>query len=219
MNALAKKLLIKPNSRWLLYNAPAAYPELLAPLPDGAELSFAIGGDFNGLQLFVKDSTELAESLKVIAPLVKDDTVFWVVYPKKSSGITTDLEMMSSWDELGKYGFDGVASAAVDQTWTALRFRPSHMVKKSDSSNEAIKTNEFANYINPETKTVTLPADVADALSAVPESVGIYDKLAYSHRKEYVVWVLSAKQEQTRLNRITKMVEMLLAGKKNPSDK
>jgi uncharacterized protein YdeI (YjbR/CyaY-like superfamily) len=34
-----------------------------------------------------------------------------------------------------------------------------------------------------------------------------------------MVWILSAKQEQTRVNRITKMVEMLLAGKKNPSDK
>nr|WP_294942102.1 YdeI/OmpD-associated family protein [uncultured Mucilaginibacter sp.] len=219
MNALAKKLLIKPNSRWLLYNAPANYVELLSPLPDGAKTSFALDGNFNGIQLFVKNSTELTDSLKTVAPLLKPDTIFWVIYPKKNSGITSDLEMMSGWDELAKYGLGGVAAAAVNETWTALRFRPLELTKKSDTCNDEIPKNDYAQYIDVANKQVTLPHEIADVLSETPAAMNNYQSLSYSNRKEYVLWILTARQEKTRTERLAKMVEKLLAGKKNPSDK
>ncbi|TFF30342.1 YdeI/OmpD-associated family protein [Mucilaginibacter psychrotolerans] len=191
----------------------------LEPLPDGITLTFTINKPVDGIQLFVTLSTELAARLADIKPILRPETVLWVIYPKKNKGIDTDLEMMSGWEVSKEYGLRPVASAAINDTWTTLRFRPEVLVKHSEFRNETVKQNDFSAYINPETKQVTLPADVAEALSAVPESIGIYNKLAYSHRKEYVVWILSAKQDQTRLNRINKMVEMLLAGKKNPSEK
>jgi hypothetical protein len=146
MNALAKKLLMKTDSRWLLYNAPANYLDLLIPLPEGATTSFAIDGDFNGIQLFVKNSGELTDNLPVIASVLKPDTIFWIIYPKKSSNIPSDLEMMSSWDELEKYGLNGVAAAAVDATWTALRFRPIDKTKISDTRNEEIQKNAWVSW-------------------------------------------------------------------------
>lgn len=219
MNALAKKLLIKPNSRWLLYNSPAHYTELLEPLPEGVTLLSAIGGGFNGIQLFVKNSTELIENLKLIAPLVNNDTVFWVIYPKKSSGIASDLEMTSSWDELGKYGLNGVAAAAVDATWTALRFRPIAMSKKSDTSNEEISKNNYAQYIDVANKQINIPSDIAVLFQQHPAAMNAYQSLSYSNRKEYVLWILTAKQEKTKTDRLAKMMEKLEAGKKNPSEK
>lgn len=219
MNALAKKLLMKPGQTWLVLDPPEDYLAALEPLPDGVTLVFTIDKPVDGIQLFVKMSTELAAGLADIKPILKPETVLWVIYPKKNKGIDTDLEMMSGWDVSKEYGLRPVASAAINDTWTTLRFRPEVLVKQSEFRNDAVKQNDYSAYINPETKQVTLPADVAEAMSAVPESIGVYDKLAYSHRKEYVVWILSAKQEQTRLNRITKMIEMLLAGKKNPSEK
>ncbi|PWK78689.1 bacteriocin resistance YdeI/OmpD-like protein [Mucilaginibacter oryzae] len=219
MNALAKKLQVKPNSRWLILNAPAGYPDSLLPLPEGAELTFNAEGGFNGLQLFVTASEQLTAELKVITPLLKPDTVFWIIYPKKNSGIKTDLEMMSSWDEPAQYGLRPVASAAVNETWTALRFKPVEAVKVSEGRNEAVRSNEFSAYIDVDHKVVTLPGFIKEALEQYPETLSYFQSLAYSHKKEYVLWVLTAKQEKTRQDRLLKMIELLQHKKKNPSDK
>jgi hypothetical protein len=220
MSPLAKKLLIKPGQHWLIMNAPEDYLATLEPLPDDVRLSFTPEGNFNGIQVFVKNSQELSVAITQLKTVLTDETVLWVIYPKKNSGIETDLEMMSSWDEPAKHGLRPVASAAINNVWTTLRFRPEHLVKKSSTSKEAIrKENDYSAYIDVDKKQITLPPYLQEALAASPVAMATYEKLAWSHRKKYVVWILSAKQEATRANRIAKMVDMLLAGKKNPSDK
>ncbi|MEZ2334500.1 YdeI/OmpD-associated family protein [Mucilaginibacter sp. RCC_168] len=219
MNVLAKKLQMKPNTRWLLHNAPANYLESLEPLPDDVEIVHNTTGSFNGIQLFVTNSIELADELKVIVPLLEDDTIFWIIYPKKNSGITTDLEMMSSWDAPAQYGIRPVASAAVNEVWTALRFRPFDKVKVSAGRNDAVRNNEYSAYIDVDNKTVTLPDDIKASLEQHPDILNWFQQLAYSHKKEYVLWILTAKQEKTRQDRMAKMIEMLTNKKKNPSDK
>lgn len=61
-------------------------------------------------------------------------------------------------------------------------------------------------------RAVEVPVDLADALAAAPDAAAAFDKLAYSHRKEFVRWVTEAKREQTRADRVAKTVEMVLAG-------
>ncbi|MEO3403186.1 YdeI/OmpD-associated family protein [Mucilaginibacter sp. CAU 1740] len=219
MNALAKKLQVKVNSRWLILNAPTGYPDSLSPLPDGTELVFNTVSAFNGVQLFVTTSTQLADELKALSPLLKPDSVFWIIYPKKNWGIQTDLEMMGSWDTPAQYGLRPVASAAINDVWTALRFKPVEAVKVSEGRNEAVKSNEFGAYIDVDNKIVTLPDNIKEALEQYPETLNYFQSLAYSHKKEYVLWILTAKQEKTRQDRLVKMVEMLQNKKKNPSDK
>ncbi|MFI5161566.1 MAG: YdeI family protein [Sphingobacteriales bacterium] len=216
---LAKKLQIKPGKSWLFFNAPAKYLAALEPLPDGVTTSFEANGSFDGIQLFVKDSHELVGSLKVVMPLLKPGSAFWITYPKKSSGIKSDLEMMGNWDEPGKYGYTGVAAAAVDDTWTALRFRPTEQTKATETRNDEIKQNEYNTWIDVENKIVRLPDEIKDVLQKSAQALANYEKLSYSNRKEYVLWVLSAKQEKTREERLVKMVEKLEGGKKNPSEK
>ncbi|MDB5087511.1 MAG: Bacteriocin-protection, YdeI or OmpD-Associated [Mucilaginibacter sp.] len=219
MNPIAKKLQIKPGKRWLFYNAPDNYLATLEPLPAGVEAKFNPGGDFDGVQLFVINSDDLVSSLKTIIPILKTDTLFWISYPKKSSGIKSDLEMMSSWDEVGKYGYRGVAAASINETWTALRFRPEGQSKISDSGNDEIRKNEYANFIDVDNKQVKLPDDMQQALAREPNALAFYQSLSYSNKKEYVIWILSAKQEKTKTERLIKLVEKLLAGKKNPAEK
>jgi hypothetical protein len=219
MNALAKKLLMKPGQQWLILNAPNNYPALLHPLPEGLQLIFEVGISVDGMQLFVKNSAELTETLNLAKPIITDGTVLWVIYPKKTSGIPTDLEMMGSWDAAAKHDLRPVSSAAVNDTWTALRFRPEHLVKKSDSSKAAVKQNEYSEFIDPDKRLVTLPPDLMEALADNTAALNTYQGLAYSNKKEYAIWILSAKQTQTRTDRISKMIEKLLAGKKNPSEK
>ncbi|WP_295794086.1 YdeI/OmpD-associated family protein [Mucilaginibacter sp.] len=219
ISAVAKKLLIKPGKNWLFYDAPEDYLAVLEPLPEGVVANFNTVGEFDGVQLFVKNSGELIDSLKTIMPILKSDTVFWVTYPKKSSGIPSDLEMMSSWDELDRYGYNGVAAAAINNIWTALRFRPRGQSKVSDSCNEEIKKNDYANYIDVDNKQIKLPDEMQQVLANEPAAMEFYQKLSYSNKKEYVVWILSAKQEKTKNERLVKLVEKLSEGKKNPSEK
>ncbi len=61
-------------------------------------------------------------------------------------------------------------------------------------------------------RTVEVPDDLAAALAADEQAAAAFEKLAYSHRKEYVRWVTEAKREQTRADRIAKAVEMVRAG-------
>ncbi|TSD66210.1 YdeI/OmpD-associated family protein [Inquilinus sp. KBS0705] len=220
MTPLAKKLLIKPGQRWLMLHAPESFLASLEPLPNGVSFSYHTVGSFNGVLLFVKNSKEFALGLTELKSILTDDTIFWVIYPKQNKGIETDLNMMSGWEQSKAHGLRPVAAVAVNDVWTTLRFRPEKLVKHSDSSVESIKKqNDYSAYINPEKKQVTLPDDVAAALSTAPTAMAAYQSLAWSNRKEYIVWILDAKQEKTRTDRMAKMVDKLLAGKKNPSEK
>ncbi len=203
----------------MFFNAPDNYLASLEPLPEGVNVSFKPSGSFDGIQLFVKDNAELAASLKVIAPVLKPDAVFWITYPKKSSGIPSDLEMMGSWDEVTKYGLRCVASAAINETWTGLRFRPEGQSKVSDGNKENIRQNEYGEYIDVDKKQIKLPLEIAGVLQHSPQAMSFYQQLSYSNKKEYVLWILTAKQEKTREERLVKLVEKLGIGKKNPTEK
>jgi len=218
MATLTQKLFIKPGKNWLLFNAPANYSDLLAPLPEGSTVTTLPTGNFDGIQLFVKSKNELSASLKIIVPLLKQDTIFWISYPKKSSGIESDLKM-GSWDELTQYGLDGVSSIAVDETWAGSRFRPLGQAKISGVGNQQIRQNEYSEYIDVDTKQIKLPPQLAEVLQQNPQAMAFYNQLSYSNKKEYVLWILTAKQEKTREDRLIKLVEKLAAGKKNPSEK
>ncbi len=70
-----------------------------------------------------------------------------------------------------------------------------------------------------EERIVEIPDDLLVLFTANPEAKSRYEKLSYTHRKEYVRWIEDAKKPETRLNRLGKTIEMLLNNKKNPSDK
>lgn len=70
-----------------------------------------------------------------------------------------------------------------------------------------------------EERIVEVPDDLSAVFAAHPEARTRYERLSYTHRKEYVRWIEEAKKPETRLKRLNKTVEMLLTGNKNPSDK
>lgn len=217
INALSKKLLIKPGKRVLLVNSPEHYIELLEPLPEAVQISFEAAGNCDVIQLFVLNNSELIKELKNLQPYFQADTIIWIAYPKKTSGMVTDLGMMSSWEETSKYSLRPVASVAINETWTALRFRPNDQIKNSDVSNSSIRLNELSKYIDVDKRIITLPPELSKMLN--PQATDFFKSLSYTNKKEYVTWVLTAKQEKTRTERIIKSAEKLSAGKKNPSEK
>ena len=65
-----------------------------------------------------------------------------------------------------------------------------------------------------EPRVVEVPPALALALAQDPEAESVFQRLSYTHQKEYVTWVKSAKQETTRNNRIAKTIETLKQGKR-----
>jgi len=68
--------------------------------------------------------------------------------------------------------------------------------------------------LDTEPRVIEIPKDLAKELKKNKEARAIFDKLAYTHRREYVMWINEAKREETRQNRIVKTVEMLKKGKR-----
>ena len=60
---------------------------------------------------------------------------------------------------------------------------------------------------------VEVPPDLQQALDTEPAAQSYFDKLSYSHKKEYVRWINDAKQEETRIKRIKQTIELLIQGK------
>lgn len=122
MTPLAKKLLIKPGSRVALLNAPEGYAERLQPLPEGAELVDLQPG-LDVVQVFARDRAELRRSASALTS-VRDGGLLWVCYPKGGKRAGTDLNRDILWEELSRSGLAGVTLVAIDDTWSAMRFRP-----------------------------------------------------------------------------------------------
>jgi hypothetical protein len=76
--------------------------------------------------------------------------------------------------------------------------------------------DELTVTIEPDTepRVIEIPKDLMEELKKDKEAKTFFDKLSYTHQKEYVRWVEEAKKEETRQNRIIKTIEMLKKGKR-----
>ena len=76
--------------------------------------------------------------------------------------------------------------------------------------------DEITITVEPDTepRLIEVPKDLAKELRKEKEAKAFFDKLSYTHRREYVNWINEAKKEETRRNRIVKTIEMLKQGKR-----
>ena len=208
---LAQKLHLKPGMRFAVVNAP---PGLLKTLgkPSKAPLDLAL--------LFVVNRKELTKQWQDALMWVKQDGALWVAYPKKGSGIETDLGM-GEWDVTKGSGWNPVAMIAIDDTWSATRFKHAPGLEKARAQrqDENIEDADGTICVDRKNRIVTPPADLKTLLAKNAKAVATFDALSFTNRKEYVVWILDAKKPETRAARLAKTVEMLSKGKKNPSDR
>lgn len=216
-NTLLKKLQVKSGFKVKVVNAPENFPAIIGDIPSDVQFSFDTEIDFDGLLVFAISKADLLNALKIEKIGVK--TVYWIFYPKAKSKLASDLNLMQSWEDLKTFSFTPCGSAAIDETWTALRIKPESELKRSGVGNTEIVQSDYGKYIDVANKIVQLPEDLAIELKKHSSAFEFYQSLSYSNRKEYVLWILTAKQEKTRLDRIAKTIEKLSFGKKNPSEK
>lgn len=79
--------------------------------------------------------------------------------------------------------------------------------------------DEIKVTVEPDTeeRVIEVPAELKKAFKVEKEAKAFFDKLSYTHKREYVMWINEAKKEETRHNRIAKTIEMLKQSRKTVS--
>jgi hypothetical protein len=128
---LAKKLRLAAEHSVLVLNAPDGYVDMLRPGPTDIRADMQPDRTYDVVLLFVKDVDELRRLGGAAIHGVRSNGLLWITYPKGGQAAgETDLPATPSWvqrDVLGditsERGYKPVAFVAVDETWTALRFK------------------------------------------------------------------------------------------------
>ena len=118
---LAKKLGFKPGLSVAAVGAPANYPKLLAPLPDGVDLGTRVGKSTDIVHLFTTSNAELAGKLASWLELLAPDAAIWVSWPKKASKVPTDITEDTIRAVALPMGLVDIKVCAVDETWSGLK--------------------------------------------------------------------------------------------------
>jgi hypothetical protein len=119
---LVRKLGIKPGDRLALIGAPDGFDQVLGELPDGVQLRRRAQGTCDVIVVFCTRRSELQRRLATLRPALDQAGGLWVAWPKRSSGVPTELGD-GPVRELGlAAGLVDNKVCAIDATWSGLRF-------------------------------------------------------------------------------------------------
>jgi hypothetical protein len=119
---LPRKLGIKPEARVGLVGAPDGFDEVLGELPPGVTVSRRLRGSFDVLVAFFLARSELERRLPALKGALDHAGGLWVAWPKRSSGIATDLGDGPVREVGLAAGLVDNKVCAIDETWSGLRF-------------------------------------------------------------------------------------------------
>jgi hypothetical protein len=120
--SLTQKLGIKPGFCIFVSGAPKTYDELVGGLPDGAKIVTRSKAPLDMVHLFVTKAAGLKEKLQSFRETIAPDGMIWVSWPKKSSGVATDLSDVVVRDIALPLGLVDIKVCAIDETWSGLKF-------------------------------------------------------------------------------------------------
>ncbi|MFD2561702.1 hypothetical protein [Aquimarina rubra] len=139
MTALFKKLQLPPTlDEILILNEPEGFCEELdclkgviikESLIQVSEVDFAL--------VFVTEKKQIENRIETIYPKLVGDAILWFAYPKKSSKkYTSEITRDHGWGVLGDYNLEPVRQVAIDEDWTALRFRKVSYIRNMTRSKD-----------------------------------------------------------------------------------
>lgn len=117
-----KKLGIKPGMRVFVDGAPAGYDKTLGPLPGDVTVKAALRRPLDLVHLFAPDRKRLVARFEKAMAAIGKDGMVWVSWPKKSSGVATDVDEAVVRAHGLACGLVDVKVCAVDETWSGLKF-------------------------------------------------------------------------------------------------
>jgi hypothetical protein len=119
---LAAKLGLKAGGRMSLLGAPAGFEELLEPRPDGAVLLRNARPPLDLVVLFESERRPLERRFAALAARLEPAGMLWVAWPKRASGVPTDLSEGVVREVGLAAGLVDTKVCAIDATWSGLRF-------------------------------------------------------------------------------------------------
>lgn len=126
------KLNLKDQSEILVLQAPESFESEIAAL-EGVVVRRAVKDlkEIHFVIAFVSKQKEVDSFADKIAKKTQGDAVIWFAYPKGTSkNYTCEFNRDTGWNKLGELGFEPVRQVAIDEDWSALRFRRVEFIKK-----------------------------------------------------------------------------------------
>jgi hypothetical protein len=120
---LVEKLGVKPAFTLVLIGAPDGVERLLEPLPSTVTLRHGNRGRREMTIWFVTSRRELEPRFDAVAKAVAEG-ILWMAWPKRSSGVETDLTEDVIRDVALSAGLVDTKVCAIDETWSGLRLTP-----------------------------------------------------------------------------------------------
>jgi hypothetical protein len=120
--SLPDKLGIKPGTKIIALGAPPNYTQLLGPLPEDTKVTTRLARPARFVHQFVARRSELERAFPSIDAALADDGTAWISWPKKSSGMATDLTEDVVRAVGLPLGLVDVKVCAVDEVWSGLKF-------------------------------------------------------------------------------------------------
>ena len=142
MTPLFKKLNLKDQQSIVVLNAPQSFePELdaLSDVTVSRKIGKATKLDF--VIAFVVTQKQLDEASTALAGAAVGDAIVWMAYPKGTSKrYKCEFNRDDGWDVLAQAGFEAVRMVAIDEDWSALRFRRVEFIKALNRAPERAMT-------------------------------------------------------------------------------
>ena len=115
--SIAEKLVIKPGTA--VWSSDQERLELIGPLPQGVRVVATLEEATTAI-LFGADATSLHSLAAAHGAQLREPDTVWVAYPKANR---TDINRDSAWPILAQFGMRPIGQVAIDEVWSALRFR------------------------------------------------------------------------------------------------
>jgi hypothetical protein len=128
-----EKLNLKSPKEILVLNAPESFEKELAGLKGvGVNRQVEKVKKIEFALAFVTKQTEVNRLTKALVARAQGDAILWFAYPKGTSKkYKCDFNRDTGWDDLKQAGFDTVRAVAIDEDWSALRFRRVEFIKSA----------------------------------------------------------------------------------------
>ena len=145
MDALFKKLNFKDQSALFVLNVPDNLLHHLDAMKPFTTVKQQVSSqdEINFALIFAITQKQLDDAIHAIAPQLNGDAIFWVAYPKGSSkNYKCEFNRDTGWQVMGNYGMEGVRQVAIDEDWSALRFRKVEFIKNFTRNEKMILSKE-----------------------------------------------------------------------------
>ena len=144
MSTTFEKLNLKNQRQIVVLNAPESFEQELAALRDVTILrNLQVLNEIEFSLAFVTKQREVDALGKAIARKAQGDAVVWFAYPKGTSKkYKSEVNRDTGWQVLGSLGFEGVRSVAIDEDWSAARFRRVGFIKAMNRDKKHAMTTQ-----------------------------------------------------------------------------